>query len=320
MLPYLHILVRVEEDGSLHALGAFTSKEKLQAYLADCGLDESRTRLDFFNGPFEEGIKVVYAGHRRWNMQLFQLAGYFKDEVDAWTEVSREGYVSVLRIDTTYEDELKLEKEALEHYARLQRRWRLASYEELVDEQGSEKVRADIKLRFYADALESFKPKTKRDRRALVALCGVALCFPFAGLFYIKAQPAYGENEASVSWLPGTASNVSYYRSKQVQVYEFKISSGEFKRWAESQGMRVRRLIGEATISRFRAYIPAPKEVASQPATPDGVISIEELEAWQKEISARVDQGLIAEGSDGSLAIFDGANGRAYFQHLTDFR
>ena len=319
MLPFLHILVRVEQDGALHAVGAFTTKEKLQSYLSESGLDESNTRLDFFNGPFDEGMQVVYAGHRRWNMELFQLAGYFKLEADAWNEVSREGYVSVLRIDTTYAEELQLEKEALERYAKLQRRWRLTSYEELVRKEGSDKARADIKLRFYEDALESLKPKTKRDRKALLLLCFILLCLPFAALFYLGSQPTYGKNEASVDWLPESASNISYYRSKQISVFEFDISGVNFKRWAEGRGMRVRRLAENTSISRFNAYIPAESRVPETSDDASGEAPSVEFNAWQSAISARIERGLIAEGSDGAKAVFDGSANKAYFEHLMGF-
>lgn len=319
MLPYLHILIRVEDDGSLHALGAFTSKEKQLAYQKDSGLEDSQVRLDFYNGPFDEDIRVVYAGHRRWNMDLFQLGGYFKSEGEAWTWVTQEGYVSVLRIDTSYEEEKALQQDALERYAKLQRRWRLASYEELVEREGADKARANIKLRFYEDALESFKPKTRRDLRALYAFIVLILCLPLAVFFFLSGGPDYGENLDSVGWLPDYASDVSFYRSKQVRVFEFKASGEDFKRWAESRGMNVRRLVNQEIISRYKAYIPTPAAKSSAPVTPGGVLTVEQFESWQNDISARIDRGLIAEGPDQEIAIYDSQAQKAYFEHLINF-
>lgn len=319
MLPYLHILIRVEDDGSLHALGAFTSKEKQLAYQKDAGLEDSQVRLDFYNGPFDEDIKVVYAGHRRWNMDLFQLGGYFKSEGEAWTWVTQEGYVSVLRLDTTYEQEKNLQKDALERYAKLQRRWRLATYEELVEREGADKARANIKLRFYEDALESFKPKTRRDLRALYAFVVLILCLPIAIYLFLRGGPDYGENLDSVSWLPSYTSDISYYRSKQVQVFEFKVSGEDFKRWAESRGMNVRRLANQEIISRYKAYIPSPAGESSTPATPGGVLSVEQFEAWQNNISAKVDRGLIAESPEKEIAIYDSKTKKAYYEYLINF-
>jgi len=319
MLPYLHILIRVEDDGSLHALGAFSSKEKQLAYQKDSNLDDSQVRLDFYNGPFDEDISVIYAGHRRWNMDLFQLGGYFKSEGEAWTWVTQEGYVSVLRIDTNYEEEKALQQDALERYAKLQRRWRLATYEELVEREGADKARANIKLRFYQDALESFKPKTRRDLRALYAFVVLILCLPLAIFFFLSRGPDYGENLESVSWLPSYTSDISYYRSKQVEVFEFKVSGEDFKRWAESRGMNVRRLANQEIISRYKAYIPTPAGQSDAPATAGGVFTIEQFESWQNDISAKVDRGLIAESPEKEIAIYDSETKKAYYEYLINF-
>lgn len=319
MFPYLHILIRVEDDGSLHALGAFTTKEKERAYQEATGLNDSQIRLDFYNGPFDDDIKVIYAGHRRWNMDRFQLAGYFKSEGEGWTWVTQEGYVSVLRIDTTYEEEKALEKEALDRYSKLQKRWRLSSYEELVAREGADKARANIMLRFYEDALESFKPKTRRDLRALYAFFACILVLPIAVFLFMSNAPDYGENVESVSWLPGYATDVSYYRSKQVQVYEFQISPEDFKRWAESNGMTVKRLISQEILSRYKAYVPTEAGKKGQSATPDGNLSIEQFEAWQDDISIKVDAGLIAIREDEAMTIYDNLTKKAYFEHLINF-
>ncbi len=319
MLPYLHILIRVEDDGSLHALGAFTTKDKQLAYQKDAGLEDNRVRLDFYNGPFDEDIQVIYAGHRRWNMDKFQLGGYFKSEGEAWTWVTQEGYVSVLRVDTTYEEEKAFQEEALDRYAKLQRRWRLAAYEELVEREGAEKARANIKLRFYEDALESFKPKTRRDVRALYAFVLLILCMPLAVFYFLSGGPAYGENLDSVSWLPDYTSDISFYRSKQVQVFEFKAKPEDFKRWAESRGMSVRRLVNQEIISRYKAYIPTPAGESSAPVTPGGVLTPEQFNFWQGAISAKVEKGLIAESPEKEIAMYDIVKQRAYYEYLIDF-
>lgn len=41
-----------------------------------------------------------------------------------------------------------------------------------------------------------------------------------------------GENVSHVSWLPASASNVSYYRSYNFMAFEFGISEAEFLKWA----------------------------------------------------------------------------------------
>lgn len=319
MLPFLHILVHVEEDGSLHALGAFTTKEKLNAYQKARDLDANQVRLDFHNGPFASDVKVIYAGHRRWHMDQFQLAGYFKGEGEAWNSVTEEGYVSVLRIDVTYEEELRLEQEALDLYQKLQKQWRLTSYKELISKDGDKKTRANITLRFYQDALESFKPRTRRDFRALYALGVILLALPFAFSYSKSRQPGYGQNLRTVDWLPDFAKNVSYYKSRDIDVYEFKASPDQFRDWIASLGMKLTQIDQPQVLSRYTAYIPTTKdpfavdEKTGQPKEVD----IEDIEAWQKQISITVDIGFLSKGLEGEIIIYDPKTGKAYFEKLS---
>ncbi|NQY33197.1 MAG: hypothetical protein HRT56_08510 [Coraliomargarita sp.] len=318
MHSYLQILVRVENDGSLHALGAFSSKEKQKAYQEAAGLKDNQIRLDFYNGPFDDSIKVIYAGHRRWNMDRFQLGGYFRNESDAWNSVTQEGYVSVLRVDTSYAEEQALEREALELYAKLQKKWRLSSYEELIAREGIQKARANIMLRFYEDTLESFKPQTRRDIRALYALFAVMLVLPFAILFFLRSAPDFGENIARVEWLPESATDISFYRSKQVEVYEFNMDTDAFRDWAEARGMAVRQLINQEIVSRYKAYVPPPSS-SEESSGSSREIDFEALKAWQQAISVKIEVGLIAKGEDDSIAVYDFYKQRAYFEHLINF-
>lgn len=326
MIPYLHILIRIEDDGSLHALGAFTSKEKENAYRVAAGLKDDQVRLDFHNGPFEDDTEVIYAGHRCWNMKRFQLAGYFKTEGEAWISVTQEGYVSVLKIDTDYASEKALESAALKRYAKLQKRWRLSSYEELIQREGADKARANIMLRFYEDALESFKPKTRRDRRGLYALGASFLIFPIALLYFLSTGPKYGENVDSVQWLPSYASQICYFRTKEVQVYEFKISLADFKKWAQTQQMEVFALTQPERLSRYKAYFPPDPQAftetnASAAELSSELLSEESIQAWQDDSSIELDQGLVARSTDASnrIALYDPRTQTAYFEHLIHF-
>lgn len=316
MLPYLHILIRVEDDGSLRALGAFTSKEKQLAYQEATELPPDQVRLDFHNGPFDEDIKVIYAGHRRWNMDRFQLADYFINENDAWDWVTQEGYVSVLKIDTTYEAEQALEAEALATYAALQQRWRLSSYKDLIAREGTDKARANIVLRFYEDALQSFSPQTRRDQRALYALSALAFAFPLAILALLSGGPDYGENLPSVDWLPDTTSDISFYRSEQIQVYEFSISPEDFVEWAKAQELTLNEQPSTKTCSRYKAYMSSELAHKEPPQLPEQPITIETFNDWQETISITITDALIAQSDGTALAIYDPSTHRAYYQHL----
>lgn len=327
MLPYLYILIRIEENESLQALGAFTTKEKLEAYQTSAGLEDSQIRLDFFNGPFEEQtLRVVYAGHRRWNMDQFQLGGYFLTEGEAWNCVSQEGYVSVLRIDTTYEAEQALQQEALELYNSLQKRWRLVSFEELVAREGAEKARANITLRFYEDALESFRPKSARETRALKGLLLLIPIFPLAFLYFMRSIPEYGENVSQVDWLPAQARNISYYLSREVEAYEFDIPPREFILWSKSKGMTVGEITAPITISRYFTYMPEGKAPPERQIDPpealireDGSPDTQQLQKLFSASGSAVTEGLIAEGEAKMRAVYDARRNRAYFEHILPF-
>ncbi|MFP4155985.1 MAG: hypothetical protein ACLFU4_00025 [Opitutales bacterium] len=323
MIPYLHILIRVEEDESLRALGAFTTREKLEAYRIESGLEEDQVRVDFYNGPFDDDLQVIYAGHKRWNMDSYQQAGYFQTEGEAWNLVTHEGYVRLLRIDTTYQEEQKLEEEALALYAKLQKRWRLTSYEELIARQGSEKARADITLRFYQDALESFKPKTRRDIRALKGLFLLIPIFPIALFYYLKTIPEYDENVRSVDWLPGYAKNISYYRSKEVEAYEFDVEPRQFVQWARGIGLSVERITEPVPISRYTSYLPKKKAAekleplpvekftgAGAPPSPEDLLKL------QSAGGSTVSEGMVARGKGQVKAVYDARRQRAFFESI----
>jgi hypothetical protein len=312
MHPYLHILIRVEDDGSLHALGAFTNKESQKAYQEAIGLLDKQVRLDFYNGPFEETIEVIYAGHRRWNMTRFQLGGYFRTEGEAWTWVTQEGYVSVLRVDSTYEEEKTLEKQALEEYSKLQKSWRLSSYEEIVAREGVDKARANIMLRFYEDALESFKPKTKRDTRAAYVFLIIAFLFPIAIYYMLQQGPKYGENVTSVDWLPDYASDISFYRSDQVSIFEFATEVDDFKLWAENEGFQTFTVNKPISLSRYIAYIPRNKQLDAT----NRELTDQDFVAWQDLISIRVEHGIYALDDKNLIAVYDYVTKKAYYENL----
>ena len=167
-------------------------------------------------------------------------------------------------------------------------------------------------LRFYEDALESLKPKSKRDTQAFYVLLAMVALFPFAVFYMLQQGPDFGENLQSVDWLPETASNVSYYRSDQVEIYEFSITVEEYKRWAERQGMHIRTITSPISVSRYMAYIPGnPHLVPSS----DGLTS-EEFHQWQNMISIQVESGLYASEEGHYTAVYDYNSHKCYYEDL----
>ena len=138
---------------------------------------------------------------------------------------------------------------------------------------------------------------------ALYALIACMLILPLAIVFYMKSAPDYAENVTSVKWLPETASNISYYKSKQVQVYEFTISADQFRKWAEGKDMTVRRLMNQQVVSRYKAYLPTTQDTKAEALSQNGEIPIENFKACVA-IGASINQGLIAKANK-TIAIYD---------------
>jgi len=73
----------------------------------------------------------------------------------------------------------------------------------------------------------------------MAVLLGLSI---FAG-FILAVQwsndhPDIGENKMSVSWLPSSATNISYYRSYSFTAYEFDMDERVFLRWASRSGLK----------------------------------------------------------------------------------
>src|SRR5687768_14859438 len=61
-----------------------------------------------------------------------------------------------------------------------------------------------------------------------------------------------GEHVARVSWLPESATDVSFFRSYSWTAYEFTIPEQDFLRWAADKGWDVKENKGEPrTIARY---------------------------------------------------------------------
>ncbi len=54
----------------------------------------------------------------------------------------------------------------------------------------------------------------------------------FGGVWYSEHHPDQGEHARRVSFLPETATDVSWYRSYNSTGFDFKISEADFKKWS----------------------------------------------------------------------------------------
>ena len=83
---------------------------------------------------------------------------------------------------------------------------------------------------------ELTNPKNKKLKSVIIFI-GASLLVFAGGYAYssIKPQYKYGENVESVSWLPESASNISYYIHYWHTAYEFDISKEDFMKWVKSK-------------------------------------------------------------------------------------
>jgi hypothetical protein len=120
------------------------------------------------------------------------------------------------------------------------------------------------------------------------------------------------ENVAHVSWLPETATNVSYYRSYIFTAYEFDMSDEAFLNWAKC--CEIKPIVKPFWIPRYTGG--APRE------PPEENASDEQFQRfWEKDRlrSATINNGYFYQQEFGQSGGFvrvawDGTMNRAYFQ------
>lgn len=86
-------------------------------------------------------------------------------------------------------------------------------------------------------------------RQLLIFVTIVAVVIWFALETYSHfTRVEYGENVPSVSWLPKSATNVSYYKSYSFTAYEYEIPEDDF---LKSSPWKLGDIGGTVTVSRF---------------------------------------------------------------------
>jgi hypothetical protein len=120
----------------------------------------------------------------------------------------------------------------------------------------------------------------------------------------------YGENQASVNWLPKSATNVSYYQSYAFTAYEFAIPEAEFLKWSGKKLMPI-----DETISIPRYCFPRTKVPVVGPNP-----TVQELDNQMQVYESRTAQ--VANGlhythrrqnGGGVIVAYDRDRGKAFF-------
>ena len=156
----------------------------------------------------------------------------------------------------------------------------------------------------------------------LAGLVGLPLLLYGAYRGFTDAEA--GENVPGVSWLPGSARNVSFYRSYSFTAYEFDIPEREFLNWAGGQGWEVRKVEGDPDPPSVLRYHFGGGRL-SYPADLHPGATESEVEAWKEALRAyrsarekRVERGYFYEHrqrNGGGVSVgYDLDAGRAYVQ------
>jgi hypothetical protein len=128
------------------------------------------------------------------------------------------------------------------------------------------------------------------------------------GIIHTLTHVESGENVASVSWLPKSATNVSYYKSYSRTAYEFEIAEAEFVKWRDWE---LRPIDGAISIPRYiRTRVP---DFGPNPTTKEREIRVEAYESR----TARVANGLYytyrQRNGGGVIVAYDRDRGKAFF-------
>ena len=159
-------------------------------------------------------------------------------------------------------------------------------------------------------------------KKRLVPIAVVAcLAFFFWSAYKAFTEVESGEHVARVSWLPESATDVSFYRSYSFTAYEFTIPEQNFLHWAK--GWEVARIVGEPrSISRYHRGlndVPYPDDPAPGEHSKEVWSKYETALAQYREANVKhIANGYyyeIRQSDGGGMAVgYDKEIGRAYFQ------
>lgn len=145
---------------------------------------------------------------------------------------------------------------------------------------------------------------------ALVLLIPVFLWSCYHAVTYRES----GEHVARVSWLPDEASDVSYYRTVHMVVYECRIARPAFVALAREKGWELKPIREPTEATRpawFSTQAPRKEDFPGDQDRYD-----REFTAWLGRTRAVVRDGWTAgdrEGDCGDIVVYDQEAGRLYY-------
>lgn len=230
----IYIVVSAQ-DGSKQAVAAFSSEEKRKAYLEEESIESPL--FDFFevttkeNQPPPARIFAAHTGNPNDENSKTALAGYFDNKFDAQAAVKNGGFVSSLNIDLKEDEEISLAErdgKPARKKPKKKRKKRPPSSSDTADSS----TQPPLSKKTAPQA------PTKKGGIILAALI-LVLIFSLYLSSQLQRTFDFAENRTSVEWLPSTCSDISYFLSDTIDVYEFTISEQEFRKWASSEKLKI---------------------------------------------------------------------------------
>lgn len=268
--------VVVFTDGNRNAVAAFSQEDRAQAFIRERELPEARVDFAEFKESSEFVPRIVFAAHRRNDDELYELAGYYLTVTEAVAAFGENGYQEILEVDSPPtrllfpwdREREEAEKAAAEAAA-------LAANEKTPEQLERERIEAEElaakeaalqspiagKSRYATKATKKArKPEVSErigDIRKLIAACAALLVIIIANIYLIffPSGPQIAENVDMVKWLPESATDISYYKSKRFLVFEAAMPEPEWVEWVERAGADPQAIRNPFSVVRYSFYL-----------------------------------------------------------------
>ncbi len=298
-------IIITRSNGSELAASVYSSRKKAEAYISDTNMADSR--IEPYEVPAGETFSTVmmYAAHKTNEGGASEVIGYYFNIYDAETAVNNNGFVERLPIDKVEEEIAEDSTESEEGFQSFKLEGRKAP---------TPKAQATVsdKLRNTVQSVQS----TRYDWVLLAAVIILIIAGNIVYHVYYYNRFEFAENVPRVKWLPETAKNVSYYKDRQTDVYEFTISEDGFLKWSTAKRLDVKKIEGDPVkIPRYRFYADVPIEGL------ENMTEEEQYELWNSLTKTTINSGYVFEtksneNEKGNAGGYDSDTGRAYFRSI----
>ena len=132
------------------------------------------------------------------------------------------------------------------------------------------------------------------------------------GFNRVLTRVEYGVNQASVPWLPKSATNVSFYKSYGYTAYEFEIPEDDFVKWS---GQKLTQIGGPLRVPRYCLVNSRLPDYGPNPTLRQEREQFQALAAREAVVSKGLAYTQHFGSGGGTIVAYDRQRGKAYFWH-----